>query len=320
MTPSQPTVSVIIASYNGEQFLREQLDSILNQSYPISELIIQDDCSTDSTATICREYEAKFAIVHFYENEHNLGYNKNFETATMRATGDYVALSDQDDVWSKDKIAKQVAAIGHHDMCTCELCRGETPDRALDVPYNNDIRPGTHLFRCLLGHSMLIRRAFAQDASHWQGALYYDWSLTLHADWNNGIARVNEVLVFHRSHPGSVTSNMQLRGKPLSKTAPIMHGPSYFRKMQQMPKYVPFYQYIKENTQACKDENMKLQHRLSTLMLSKSALGYLRLSLLCMVKRKEIYFPAKKAEGVHGLIRGFFYPGIFAYYCYPNFE
>ncbi len=51
MGKSQPTVSVVMATYNGEKYIREQIDSILNQSYPICELIIQDDCSTDSTAS-----------------------------------------------------------------------------------------------------------------------------------------------------------------------------------------------------------------------------------------------------------------------------
>lgn len=69
------TVSVVMCTYNGERFLREQLDSILAQTYPLREIIIQDDGSTDATPAICREYEARYPIVRFIQNEHNLGYN-----------------------------------------------------------------------------------------------------------------------------------------------------------------------------------------------------------------------------------------------------
>lgn len=315
-----PTVSVVMATYNGEKFLREQIDSILNQTYPISELIIQDDCSTDSTPAICREYEAKYPVVHFYENEHNLGFNDNFRTATMRATGDFIALSDQDDVWFPEKIAKQVAAIGNHDMCTCPICRGEAPYKAITEPDSDDVRPGTHVFRCILGHSMLLKRDFAQEPFHWEGTMFYDWSLTLHADWSNGIERVNEVLVFHRAHTNSYTTHQQSFGRSVSNTAPYLHGLRYFRKLQHMPKFRNLCLYINENTKDCDEANMRLQHRLSTLLLSKSTFDYWRLCFLCMAKRKEIYYPARKAEGFRGLIHGFFYPAISAYYSAFNFR
>ena len=56
-TPARPSVAVVMCTYNGEKFLREQLDSILDQTYPISEIIIQDDRSTDGTVALLREYE-----------------------------------------------------------------------------------------------------------------------------------------------------------------------------------------------------------------------------------------------------------------------
>lgn len=56
---TSPTVAVVMCTYNGEKYLRQQLDSILAQTYPIQELIVQDDCSTDTTLAILQEYEAK---------------------------------------------------------------------------------------------------------------------------------------------------------------------------------------------------------------------------------------------------------------------
>ena len=67
-------VNVLISTYNGEKYLRQQLDSILAQTYPIQELIVQDDCSTDATLAILQEYEAKVPFIQVIENTHNLGF------------------------------------------------------------------------------------------------------------------------------------------------------------------------------------------------------------------------------------------------------
>lgn len=100
---TSPTVAVVMCTYNGEKYLRQQLDSILAQTYPIQELIVQDDCSTDATLAILQEYEAKVPFMQVIENTHNLGFNLNFKTACMRATADLIAISDQDDVWMPEK-------------------------------------------------------------------------------------------------------------------------------------------------------------------------------------------------------------------------
>ena len=68
-------VSVIMCTYNGAKYLKEQLDSIINQTYPIYELIIQDDCSTDGTVSILEEYAQKYSFIHYRINEKNKGYN-----------------------------------------------------------------------------------------------------------------------------------------------------------------------------------------------------------------------------------------------------
>lgn len=88
-----------MTTYNGEKFLREQLDSILAQSVSDFELVVCDDCSSDSSWAILQEYEKKDARIKAVHNERNLGFVKNFEKAISLCKGDCIALSDQDDIW-----------------------------------------------------------------------------------------------------------------------------------------------------------------------------------------------------------------------------
>ena len=99
-----PSVSVAMATYNGEQYLEEQLDSILNQTIKPAEIIVCDDGSTDSTRVILEKYQKKGHIV-FFVNDKRLGFVGNFKRAvSLTNPHNYVALSDQDDVWLPAKI------------------------------------------------------------------------------------------------------------------------------------------------------------------------------------------------------------------------
>lgn len=93
-----------MATYNGDKYLREQLDSILFQTCQDFEFVICDDCSTDDTWKILEEYAQKDSRIKIFKNETNLGFKKNFEKAISLCGGEYVALSDQDDIWAENHL------------------------------------------------------------------------------------------------------------------------------------------------------------------------------------------------------------------------
>jgi len=98
-------ISIALCTYNGEPYLKEQLESLLNQTRLPDELIIHDDRSTDKTVEIIQDFKQKTPFpVSLYTNEENLGFTKNFEKAISLCTGDIIFLSDQDDVWLPEKI------------------------------------------------------------------------------------------------------------------------------------------------------------------------------------------------------------------------
>ena len=98
------TTSVALCTYNGAQYLTEQLDSILGQTRPVDEIVICDDRSIDGTVALIDRYVRKHSgKIKLIENPVNLGYTRNFEKAICACSGDIIFLSDQDDIWMPEK-------------------------------------------------------------------------------------------------------------------------------------------------------------------------------------------------------------------------
>src|SRR5574344_1110138 len=110
------TVSILLASYNGSKFISQQLDSIISQSYRAFKLLICDDCSTDDTYEILLKYAAKDKRIELYKNKTNLGFRKNFEKLVSLSKSYYIALCDQDDIWTSDHLSVLIDNIGTHDI------------------------------------------------------------------------------------------------------------------------------------------------------------------------------------------------------------
>ncbi len=100
-----------MSTYNGIDYLREQIDSILAQDHPHVRLLVRDDGSSDGTVSVLREYEAKYENVDVINGE-NLGVTDSFFRLLEQAgDADYYAFSDQDDVWKKEKLSRAVATL-----------------------------------------------------------------------------------------------------------------------------------------------------------------------------------------------------------------
>lgn len=89
-------ISIVLPVYNGEQFLCESIDSVINQTYPNWELIVVDDCSSDSTPDIVKEYEKRDERIHYYRNETNLRLPRNLNRGFSLTKGDYLTWTSDD--------------------------------------------------------------------------------------------------------------------------------------------------------------------------------------------------------------------------------
>lgn len=110
MEELKPVVSVLMIAYNREHYIDEAIRSVLRQQTTFSfEIVIAEDCSTDNTLAICRQYKEKYPnVIHLIANEHNLGLQRNYIQAMKAARGKYIAICDPDDYWTnKGKLQLQ---------------------------------------------------------------------------------------------------------------------------------------------------------------------------------------------------------------------
>ncbi|MCX7680010.1 MAG: glycosyltransferase family 2 protein [Spirochaetes bacterium] len=209
-----PRVSIAMATYNGEKYLREQLDSLYNQTYKNIEVVVCDDCSHDGTAEILEEYRKRHGL-QYYVNQKRVGFVKNFEYAISRCNGDYIALCDQDDVWLPHKIERLVEAINGH-MLVCSdlyLINGkEEPITDSLFKYTKIKFFADNQFDYLvhsnfaIGCTMLFRKELKEYFLPFpEGIPYHDWWIAVVAAIKGKIGFYREPLVLYRYHGNNST-------------------------------------------------------------------------------------------------------------------
>lgn len=212
MDVNKPLVSIICATFNGSAYLAAQLDSIIDQTYSNTEIIVSDDVSTDNTWEILLDYAKKDNRIKIFRNTVNVGFNRNFESLVLRASGQYIALSDQDDVWHPRKIDFLLDSIGSADIAfgpsyIIDLNGIETGFKLTD---SKEISPIEGVFLEKLidvnfvpGHAMLIDRLFFLKILPFDVVsryVMYDYYISMRANFGNGIAYSAEAITYHRIH------------------------------------------------------------------------------------------------------------------------
>ena len=160
------TVSIAMTTYNGEKYLREQLDSIYRQTKKPVEVIVCDDNSIDGTVSILDEYKNSQGLKYFI-NKPGLGVNANFYKAISLCSSDYIALSDQDDIWLPNKIEtsfKKITEIDNGQPCVVS-CQCDDINAVGDIIYRRQTSVGTEGYSASLlgigigqGCTMMINR------------------------------------------------------------------------------------------------------------------------------------------------------------------
>lgn len=228
-------ISIALTTYNGDRFLREQLDSIYSQTRKPDEVVVFDDCSKDETVIILKEYQKRFGLI-YHVNSSNIGFNANFERAILATKGDYVMLCDQDDVWFYNKVDTLLEAIKEKEKpnCPCVVCSNVINVNEELVPYKRfttihnkprDWKYNLHggftqgciliMNRIAVEKIMPLPKEFIFDA-------YIGLSINMIGQWYN----IGKPLMYYRHHKNNVIGKSRSKQKILflekfSSTDPI---------------------------------------------------------------------------------------------------
>jgi len=159
----EPLVSVVMAAYNAEKYLKEAIDSVLNQSYSNIELVVVNDGSTDSTKNIILNYDDK--RIKYVENEMNSGLVVTRNKGLENAGGEYIAILDSDDIALPDKIQKQINFLEvnkGYGLCATFFRKIDAEGKIISditIPVSNkDLQTFLHYDNCIC-HSTVMARA-----------------------------------------------------------------------------------------------------------------------------------------------------------------
>jgi len=214
----RPLVSIALATFNGEPYLRQQLDTLYAQTWEPMEVVASDDASTDGTAGILEEYSRRHGL-RYEVNAATLGLVKNFERACSLCRGELIALCDQDDLWKPHKIARLAESLEDFSLIYCNGQEYLSVDGAIEIDSAVDRvfhfaralgtgRPTRHLLaeNWVVSHTLLFRRELLAAALPFPSHhTYHDGWLALVASKLGGIKYLDERLQTHRRHAASIT-------------------------------------------------------------------------------------------------------------------
>jgi len=236
---SSPKISIALCTYNGEAFLKEQLESIAAQTILPFELVVCDDASSDSTPQILEVFaaQANFSVkLHF--NSQTLGYLKNFEKAASLCSGDIIAFSDQDDHWYADKLETLVQAFSNEKVAmafsnaTLMDEQGKAVEGSLwDISCLD--KDSQELFKCGEGYKIIVDRNVVYGCTmafcnKWwplikplpnNPRLMHDGWAALMTAFFGEVVLIEKPLISYRLHPQQTTAKNKLinQAEKLSK-------------------------------------------------------------------------------------------------------
>ena len=218
-------ISVAMCTYNGAKFIKEQLQSILNQELCVNEIVVCDDGSNDGTIDIVKQVVLMHPEICWIiqQNISNLGVTKNFEKAISLCTGDYIFLSDQDDIWHRDKTKVIIDFFDENPGCDVVftdanlvgkdgalISKYTLLDSFLLKPYFYLWEKGfkfeiLNIWNVATGATMALRRSFVDNLFIKDDKYYlHDYQIVIDACKTNSIGVILECLMDYRQHGDNV--------------------------------------------------------------------------------------------------------------------
>lgn len=241
------TVAILMSTYNGAKYLEEQIQSIINQSYPDWHLYIRDDGSTDDTPKIINKYAEKDTRITFFnqDNIKNIGINRSFLQLLSETSADLYMFSDQDDVWQKNKVSLSVKAMkekNNANQPACVFTELQVVDKEL-IPLrlmnNGNIWfdfPHFLFGNCVTGCTMMINQQLKTklklDLTNIDKIYLHDWWIALITSAIGKLIYIKEPTILYRQHGDNVEGSKKNNLFTLSSRA--LHLQSEEKAMLKM--------------------------------------------------------------------------------------
>lgn len=200
-----------MATFNGEKYVKEQVASILAQLSSHDELIVSDDGSTDNTIQILNSFQDKRIII--CKNEGTHGYTPNFENALKKASGDYIFLSDQDDVWINGKVDKCLRYLQEYDFVYSDCITTNAELIPFDYSHIDSMKIRRGFWHVMLRNRYLgCCMAFRKKVLTASLPFPKKYKLLEHDTWFASLANkyftvfiLKEPLIYYRRHGGNTS-------------------------------------------------------------------------------------------------------------------
>lgn len=219
----QEKVDILMTTYNTEiKYLKQQIDSILNQTYKNICLLISDDNSTNKEVqNILKDYEKKDERIKIYIQDNNLGYIKNFEFLLKESTSNYIMYADHDDIWYENKVEKSLEELIKKDVDLVYVNAeqidedGQVIQKSYFKYKNVPLIKGTNnlaISRCIgIGCSQLFTKSVKDKMiPYTENVMAHDWLAAFIANENKGISYIEEPLFGYRLHNTNVFGGRSL--------------------------------------------------------------------------------------------------------------
>ena len=237
-------ISVALCTYNGERYIEQQLNSIVQQSYPVNEIVISDDGSTDGTlgiVTSIAENMCNDVNLQIIKHDEPVGVAKNFWECIEKCTGEIIFTCDQDDVWVKDKVEimlryfKEGVVLVFSDAVLVDQNLNDLHDSLWNrIHYDGNDKK---LFSILLNHNvvtgaaMAFKKSVVNETTEVPNGFFHDQWIAFNALRFGRIVAVSEKLIYYRQHSQNVAGAR--RRSMLEKMKEYFHS---FKDMNTLRK------------------------------------------------------------------------------------
>lgn len=239
-------ISIVLPVYNGEKYLRESIDSVLAQTYKKWELLIVDDCSTDSSAMIAKEYASMDNRIYYYRNETNLQLPRNLNKGFRLAKGDYFTWTSDDNRYKPMALEKMYYALknnqnAHFVFASCRVINGE----GVEIEYImvDDKRKKQIVGHNVVGACFMYTRKAYEDIGEYNPEFTlvedYDYWQRIYTKFNAVV--ISDILYEYRWHDGALTSTMKKETFNRTLEKMLLKNRPLFGKIDAESKYY-FYQ------------------------------------------------------------------------------